>query len=510
VTCSNGWPSYSMQVNASQYTMPQVLCCLCGISITSNPTNMCPNCLRSQVDITEGISKQLTVFWCRGCNRYQRPPWTVAARESPELLQLLMKKIRGIGKDIRVIEADFVYTEEHSMRLKIRLTIQKEVYAGAILQQQFIVEFIVANMQCPDCARSYTEHMWDTVVQVRQKVRHKKTFFYLEQLLLKHNICQKCIGIKEENGGLDFQWANRSNANVIINFLRSNTPTRHSESKKLISHNEQSNTATFKFTYLVEMVPLCRGDLVCLPKALARKLGGVSRLLLVYKVTALIHMIDPLTLRTVDLSAVQYWRTPFQALCTPSQLVEYVVLDTEMENENKYGGFDSNEKSNHIWDHHKFKLVECEVARESDLGVNDNTTRCLSHLGHLLNPGDAALGYNVENLNLPEIKSMNLPDVILVKKHFPERMQTRQKKRKFQLKNLPKDSLSIRANPRDEKDLEEFMQELEENPDMRAGVQMYARPEVLEQMQEEDDEDDDGFPSINMDELLSDMANIGI
>lgn len=35
------------------------LCCLCGTAIAPNPTNMCVNCIRTQVDITEGIQKQV-------------------------------------------------------------------------------------------------------------------------------------------------------------------------------------------------------------------------------------------------------------------------------------------------------------------------------------------------------------------------------------------------------------------------------------------------------------------
>ena len=32
-------------------TMPMILCCDCGVSIPSNPANMCVNCLRAQVRV---------------------------------------------------------------------------------------------------------------------------------------------------------------------------------------------------------------------------------------------------------------------------------------------------------------------------------------------------------------------------------------------------------------------------------------------------------------------------
>ena len=31
---------------------------------------MCINCIRSKVDITEGIQRQVVLFQCRGCERY--------------------------------------------------------------------------------------------------------------------------------------------------------------------------------------------------------------------------------------------------------------------------------------------------------------------------------------------------------------------------------------------------------------------------------------------------------
>ena len=110
------------------------------MKIHPNPSNMCVNCVRSQVDITEGIPKQvgcccyccyyyccssfsffffpfLSFFsnfpstnpspplpsfsqvmipWCKGCGRYSQPPtaWIVAALESRELLAYCLKRVR--------------------------------------------------------------------------------------------------------------------------------------------------------------------------------------------------------------------------------------------------------------------------------------------------------------------------------------------------------------------------------------------------------------------------------
>lgn len=49
------------------------LCCTCGTPIPPNPANMCVACLRTQVDISEGIPKQVTVHFCKQCERFVLP-----------------------------------------------------------------------------------------------------------------------------------------------------------------------------------------------------------------------------------------------------------------------------------------------------------------------------------------------------------------------------------------------------------------------------------------------------
>ena len=61
---------------------------------------MCVNCLRTQVDISEGIQKQATILWCKNCARYLQPPkhWLHAEPESKELLTFCLKKLKGLQK----------------------------------------------------------------------------------------------------------------------------------------------------------------------------------------------------------------------------------------------------------------------------------------------------------------------------------------------------------------------------------------------------------------------------
>lgn len=81
---------------------------------------MCIACLRSQVDITEGIPKQATLYFCRGCERYLQgmTEWVYCTLESRELLSLCLKKLKGRNR-VKLVDASFVWTEPHSKRIKV-------------------------------------------------------------------------------------------------------------------------------------------------------------------------------------------------------------------------------------------------------------------------------------------------------------------------------------------------------------------------------------------------------
>lgn len=122
----------------------------------------------------------------------------------------------------------------------MKLTIQKDIDNGTKLQQTFIVDFLIQNLQCDDCKRVYTPHLWQSQVQVRQRVDHKRTFLFLEQLILKHNAAEKCINIQSETGGhgINFQFRHRSHAIRLVDFINDNVCCRDKATKQLVSHEE--------------------------------------------------------------------------------------------------------------------------------------------------------------------------------------------------------------------------------------------------------------------------------
>ncbi|KAL0353744.1 UNVERIFIED_CONTAM: Nuclear/nucleolar GTPase 2 [Sesamum angustifolium] len=374
----------AMAQDTGMFTVPQtigsVLCCKCGILMQPNAANMCAKCLRSEVDITEGLKKHVIIIHCPECDTYLQPPrtWIKAQLESKELLTFCVKRLKNLNK-VRLVHAEFIWTEPHSKRIKVKLRVQKEVLNGAILEQAYTVEYVVQDQMCESCSRVQANpDQWVAAVQLRQHVSHRRTFFYLEQLILKHDAAKYAIRIRQMDQGVDFFFSNRSHGVKFVEFLGKVTPIRSRNDKQLVSHDPKSNNYNYN-TFSVEISPICREDLICLPPKLAVSLGNFGPLVICNKVTNSIALLDPFTLRQSFLDAEQYWRSSFKALLSSRQLVEYIVLDVEpVSSEVNVGGL-------------KYVLADAQVARVSDFGKNDTIFNVRTHLGHILNPGDYAL-----------------------------------------------------------------------------------------------------------------------
>lgn len=81
----------------------------------------------------------------------------------------------------------------------------------------------------------------------------------------------------------------------FIDFLEGVVPTKNKYSRKLISADKKANTAEYKHNYLIEIAPICKDDLVLLPKELAAKQSNINPLVLVKRVAASIFVVDPTT-----------------------------------------------------------------------------------------------------------------------------------------------------------------------------------------------------------------------
>lgn len=101
-------------------------------------------------------------------------------------------------------------------------------------------------------------------LQVRQHTEHQRTFLYLEQLILAQGADAACVNVKQTHQGLNFYFANRSHALRLVDFLSSVAPCKHRDDKQLVSHDTHSNTYNYKYTFSLEIVPVCKVGGRCL------------------------------------------------------------------------------------------------------------------------------------------------------------------------------------------------------------------------------------------------------
>lgn len=271
-----------------------------------------------------------------------------------------------------------------------------------------------------------------------------------------------------------------------------------------------------------------------------------------------------MTLQQTDVTSAIYWRQPFESLATVSDLVEFIVLDVETSGQ---------VRGKHV-------LADAQVTRATtssstrmndDDGMGDDGIyHTRTHLGAILRPGDTVLGYHLTNSNFNNeafeaLDQGRIPDVILVKKTFPNRRK-KAKPRNWKLRSIAKEAedatndssvvgrgaLGRRGGVDQknvERDYELFLRDLEEDKEMRAAINLYRtdqekagdgdikmmgatpgsglkggkrrakkvtgeeameveQPIVVENGHDGDDEtetgdgEDDHFPEIEMDELL--------
>ena len=502
-------------------TCGRILCCNCGAEIDGSTAvgALCNDCIKLTVDISQGIPREAILLTCRDCERWLQPPshWVNAAPESKELIALCLRKLTGLQK-VRIIDASFIWTEPHSRRIRVKIVIQQEAFQGTILQQSFDAEYIVNYKQCPDCAKSYTANTWRAVVQVRQKVPHKRTFLYLEQLILKHSAHKDAINIKEVKDGLDFFFSQRNHAEKFVDFLGSVAPVRKKTSQELISMDIHTSSKSYKFSFSVELIPICKDDLVALPIKLAKQVGNIAPLTLCYRVGTSINLLDPQTLQTADVPSPIYWRSPFTSLADVQELVQFVVMDIEPT------GIERG----------RFHLAEATVARASDLGANDTTYFTRTHLGGILHAGDSVLGYHISgtNFNNPNFEALeqsyqyasSIPDVVLVKKHYARKKKN--KSRNWRLRRMDRDQGELLPKKQDrerlERDFEMFLRDVEEDTELRNTVDLYKAQkkkkekdkmegiETTSVARAEETVDDDEIPRIEVDDLLDDFDDLHV
>lgn len=242
-------------------------------------------------------------------------------------------------------------------------------------------------------------------------------------------------------------------------------------------------------------------------------------MVLVYKISKFVHFVDIRTMQTFEIDEKAYYKHEFAATLSRDRLSEFIVINIE--------NVDNDNNSSRAAIRQKFRQVQVEIARKEDFGVNDRTFIVNTHLGEILNFNDTVLAYDLTRNCLSEIDDFQvldpyLPDIIIVRKTFPK-FRKRQKSRFWKLKHLNKEKNDEKEdkveNPfssddepeeeskkpakkakkmnknklkkqdkldhKNDKDYEYFLQDLEDDPELRANVNLYRDDDVIAQLEKQ-------------------------
>ncbi|KAF7354750.1 60S ribosomal export protein NMD3 [Mycena sanguinolenta] len=252
----------------------------------------------------------------------------------------------------------------------------------------------------------------------------------------------------EVRHGFDFFSRQRSHAIKMVESLASVVPVRSKSSEQLLSSDTHTDTTNHQFTNS------------------ARAMSNTNQLSVCARIGHSLQLLDPMSLQAADISSTAYWRTPFESLATVSDLIEFTVLDVE--STGAHGGSRTCRR---------IPFAQPRRRRWTTTApAQIYHTR--THLGAILQPGDTALGYhltnaNYNNTNYAALPSDRLPDIVLVKKTYPNRRK-KTKPRNWRLRSIGKEAGEDAKKV--EEDYEMFLRELEEDPEMRGAVNLYKAP----------------------------------
>ena len=362
--------------------------------------------------------------------------------------QQWMRRSHGV-ETLSLLDSMFIWTEPNSMRTRLMLTVKADINEAprtVSIQQRCKVEFVIQWRQCPDCTRESRQRTWQAIVQLRQKRADSdggnKGLLILELAIARNAELRKHIlQVQTKKSGFDFYFPSLDKARHFCQYLAKAAPMRTKTSQSLVSEDVKNNTANIKHTVSLDMVPLCRDDLVVIDKH-AKGVGRLSgRLCLVLKISTTVHLVDASPSRGSDMSTClsdlnsdNYWRggeKSFRLLLSSRRLIRFTVLDVEPCVVDESHRYSNDDNSVQLYEGPtsgvaKYSLADIEVARETDFGVNDETFRCVTHLGNLLNVGDTVLGYDLTSSVLSGgdewsienafVNSFVMPDVVIVRK----------------------------------------------------------------------------------------------
>lgn len=101
---------------------------------------------------------------------------------------------------------------------------------------------------------------------MRQHVARMRTFFHLEQLILRHDAASRAVKFKQMHQGIDFFFPSKRESVKFFEFLCKVVPIQQEKfHKKLVSQDTKSNISSFKSAIPATICSICHEDLIYLP-----------------------------------------------------------------------------------------------------------------------------------------------------------------------------------------------------------------------------------------------------
>ena len=517
---------------SSMMTYSKIVCCLCSAVIDANPRGTCEACFRKSLNIKTCIPTEFEIQFCKECQRFLRPPYVKIERESADMMNLCLSRIKSYDKKVKIIDSNFIYTEPHSKVIKIKVTIQKEIDKN-LLSQNLIIEFKEKWGVCRDCQKLQTPHTWASCVQIRQRVPHKKTMLYLEQIILKNKMQKNSLDFQEATDGFDFYFSTRRAGEIFSNWIATTVPSKITYAKKYVS------MSTSTFTYLVDVANVAKYDLFLLDKESFKKLGGIGPLLICTRLSSRTIFEDPRTFNHLYLDGNTFFKYKFNSFCNSNQLSEFLILDVNEEIDYHFGSInnntnntnnnnkkkknkgkknkkrkkkdesDSEDNSNDDninddiknlnindiedssqsistnYEKGKEKEKKLEEEKEHILKCKKTFIKCIrndngkdkgeiieikSHLADVIKPGEIYLGYDLRDINLNSENSLFLEEN---KNKLPDVILARKKVNiDFKEKKLKRlfEGKNKKENKEEKENMQAFLEEIHDDKDLNENI----------------------------------------
>jgi len=207
-------------------------------------------------------------------------------------------------------------------------------------------------------------------------------------------------------------------------------------------------------------------------------MGNFGPVVVCYKMATSLFFVDPETLMGGEIPMDQYFKKDGIKPLFTGKPIRYIVLETTPF-EIKNGGY---------------QKATVSICKESEIGQDIPPQYVNTHLGAILNEADVVLGFDIKNSNVSDENldsyKKGIPDVILTRKSYD-----RPPKRFWTLKKWKIE--------RDD-DYEQFLEDLEEDKEMRGKINLYKDNSVKMDIEEYMEKVKD-VPHVSLDELFENL-----